>query len=112
MSTTRNYTCLQCVRAGALAMPGQSIALSDEDAATLLSRGAIKLTDPETTTSISDSYKLECVVKAIGELDADNEALFTKDGTPKTDVLSDAVSFDVSAALRDEAVAKIAELAE
>jgi len=55
--------------------------------------------DKEPPTSVTEAQ----IVEAIGQLDPDNSEQWTKGNKPKTDVLTDLLGTDISAAERDAA---------
>ena len=55
--------------------------------------------DKEPPTSVTEAQ----IVEAIGQLDPDNSEQWTKGNNPKTDVLTDLLGTDISAAERDAA---------
>lgn len=97
------YECIDPVRHNSKRHePGAPIHLSDKDAAPLLTCGAICEPEPVAEPVVNSLTDEEQILAAIPGLLGDKTNLTTA-GIPKTDALSDAVGFDVSAKMRDTA---------
>lgn len=117
MNTKKDYTVLSPVSYNGDIKKEGVISLPRDVAARLLKMPEPPIADPdaaEVVTSTSTDaggdtdtdpgpVTLEHIVTAIGELDQDDESLWTKGNKPDATVLSDKLNHKVSAAVRDEA---------
>lgn len=72
------------------------IELTAKQAKPLLESGVI-------SSSATVSFSQEEIIAAIGELDSDNESLWTKDGVPQVAAIEDVLGDGITAAQRNEA---------
>ncbi len=80
--------------------PGETVSLSDKDAAELIALGAVELIAPAVELSRQD-----VIVEAIGKLDKENIDLWLKDGKPDTNAIATITGWPVTATERDAAYA-------
>jgi hypothetical protein len=88
---------------------GKSIDLEDKDAAGLLALNVIKLAEVSAAPSApaDEAELLTAITDAIGKLDVNDKALWSKGGSPKTEAIAAVTGWPVSAAYRDTAWAQI-----
>lgn len=85
---------------GGIHQPGETVSLSDKDAAELIALGAVELIAPPAELSRQD-----VIVEAIGKLDKENIDLWLKDGKPDTNAIAKITGWPVTATERDAAYA-------
>lgn len=83
-------------------MPGAPISLSGKDAAPLLSIKGIKLPEGKAEPLAPEISELEQLLAVIPGV-IEDKANLTSSGLPLVEALTDAVGFDVSADMRNEA---------
>lgn len=87
---------------------GAEIELSEKDAAPLLGHTVELKAAPVANTGPTDpAERLAAVKAAIASLDKDNKDIWSKDGRPKMNAVSEAAGFLVTAAERDQALAEM-----
>lgn len=87
---------------------GAEIELSEKDAAPLLGHTVELKVAPAGNSGPTDpAARIEAVKVAIAGLDKDNKDIWSKDGRPKMNAVSEAAGFTVTAAERDQALAEL-----
>jgi hypothetical protein len=91
---------------------GEPIDLEDKEAEDLLAvkaieRGAVSAAGNTLTAPADDAERIVAIVSAIGQLDANDKALWAKSGAPKTEPIAAITGWPVAAADRDAAWAQI-----
>lgn len=106
MSETTQLTDFECVEPvkhnQKKYLPGAPISLSGKDAAPLLAIKAIKVPEGKTEPVSPVLSELDQLLKVIPGV-IEDKANLTSSGLPLVEALTDAVGFDVSADLRNEA---------
>ena len=81
--------------------PGETVALSDKDAAELIALGAVEEIAP--TAELTAEERLTAITAAIHQLDPENGDLWLRDGKPDISALTAITGWPVSAAERTTA---------
>ena len=99
----KEYVCVDPVKHnGKRMLPDQPIWLSQKEAKSLLNCNAIAIPESDTKPSEPELSDLDKVLAVIPDVISNKDNL-TGTGAPSTAALTDAVGFDVSAELRNEA---------
>lgn len=82
--------------------PGETVSLSDKDAAELIALGAVELIAPVELTA---EERQSAILAAIGQLDPNNTDQWLRDGKPSSEAIAAITGWLVTAAERNTAYA-------